>query len=132
MTSADYRTPSLRLLLELLALAALAWWGLHMGEGPVGRAALGAGVPLAAGALWGTFAASRRRPRPATALRRVAGLAAFAGAAVALGTVWAPVAGAVLGGAAVAAELVAASTPDSAVPPGGREPAVKPGRPLGA
>lgn len=44
-------------LLELCALAALGYWGLRTGSGPVARSALAVGAPLLAAVLWGLFAA---------------------------------------------------------------------------
>jgi len=38
----------LRFLLELCALAALCYWGFKTGTGPISKAVLGIGVPLAA------------------------------------------------------------------------------------
>lgn len=45
--------------LELVALAALAAFGWGRGSGWVTRSLLGASAPLAAGLLWGAFAAPR-------------------------------------------------------------------------
>ena len=49
----------LRFLLELAALAALGWYGVRTGETTAAKIALGAGLPLAAAALWGLFAAPK-------------------------------------------------------------------------
>jgi hypothetical protein len=46
-------------LLELCALAALGYWGVRVGGGPVTKTAPGLGAPLFAAVLWGSFAASR-------------------------------------------------------------------------
>ena len=46
-------------LLELGALAALGYWGVQTGGGPVTKTALGVGAPLLAAVLWGLFAAPR-------------------------------------------------------------------------
>jgi hypothetical protein len=46
-------------LLELGALAALGYWGVQIGGGPVTKTALGVGAPLLAAVLWGLFAAPR-------------------------------------------------------------------------
>lgn len=51
----------LAFLLELVALAALCYWGAVTGHGPAARIALGAGAPVAAAVLWGLFAAPRAR-----------------------------------------------------------------------
>src|SRR5215211_8063967 len=46
-------------LLEVCALAALCYWGVRTGGGPVTKTALGLGTPLFAAVLWGLFAAPR-------------------------------------------------------------------------
>ena len=43
-----------RFLLELCALAALGYWGLETGRGPIAKVGLGIGTPLAAAAIWAT------------------------------------------------------------------------------
>jgi Protein of unknown function (DUF2568) len=50
---------ALAFLLELCALAALGYWGVRVGGGPVTKVALGLGGPLLAAILWGLFAAPR-------------------------------------------------------------------------
>ena len=70
-------------LLELCALAALGYWGLRTGTGPVTKAALGIGTPLVAAVLWGLFAAPRATfsiPLASLAVQ----LVVFGGATVAL------------------------------------------------
>ncbi len=70
-------------LLELCALAALGYWGLRTGTGPVTKAALGIGAPLVAAVLWGLFAAPRATfsiPLASVAVQ----LVIFGGATVAL------------------------------------------------
>jgi Protein of unknown function (DUF2568) len=53
-----------RFLLELAMLAALAWWGATVGEGPW-LWVLGIGAPLAAAVVWGTYVAPKaRHPLP--------------------------------------------------------------------
>ncbi len=52
-------TLTLAFLLELCALAALGYWGVHTGSGPVTKPALGIGAPLLAAVLWGLFAAPK-------------------------------------------------------------------------
>jgi uncharacterized protein DUF2568 len=56
---------ALRFLLEIVALAALAFWGVRTGRSILGDLALGVGAPLLAAVVWGTFAApqSDRRLR---------------------------------------------------------------------
>jgi hypothetical protein len=46
-------------LLELCALAALGYWGVHTGGGPLTKTAFGVGAPLLAAVAWGLFAAPR-------------------------------------------------------------------------
>ena len=48
---------TLAVLMELLALLALGYWGMRVGGGPVTKTALGLGAPLCAAVLWGLFAA---------------------------------------------------------------------------
>ena len=50
---------ALAFLLELCALAALGYWGVWVGGGPLSKTALGIGAPLFAAILWGLFAAPR-------------------------------------------------------------------------
>jgi hypothetical protein len=51
----------LAFLLELEALAGLAWWGVDTGSGLAARILLGVGTPLLAAVIWGLFAAPRAR-----------------------------------------------------------------------
>lgn len=74
----------LRFLLELCALAALCYWGFKTGTGPISKAVLGIGVPLAAAVLWGTFVAPAAPVSVPGALRLLLELAVFGGAAAAL------------------------------------------------
>ncbi len=70
-------------LLELSALAALAYWGVRTGDGPLTKSALGIGAPLAAAIVWGLFAAPKARfSNPA--IRVVVKVVVFGCAAVAL------------------------------------------------
>ncbi len=50
---------ALRFLLELCALAALAYWGSHTGTGLIAKIGLGIGTPLVAAVIWGIFVASK-------------------------------------------------------------------------
>ncbi|HEU5211855.1 MAG TPA: YrdB family protein [Gaiellaceae bacterium] len=52
---------ALRFLLELGALAALAWWGFHVGDSTASELILGLGLPLLAAIVWGLFIAPRAR-----------------------------------------------------------------------
>ena len=49
----------LRFLLELCALAALAYWGAQVGRGVLLKLVLGIGAPLVAAVVWGTFVAPK-------------------------------------------------------------------------
>jgi hypothetical protein len=51
----------LAFLIELLALAALAWWGAETGGGLFVHLLLGIAAPLAAAVVWGLFAAPKAR-----------------------------------------------------------------------
>jgi hypothetical protein len=53
----------LAFLFELLALAALAWWGAVVGSGLALHLVLGIGLPLVAAAIWGVFASPRAMVR---------------------------------------------------------------------
>ena len=91
---------ALAFLLELAALAALAWWGSETGHGTAAHLILGIGAPVVAVVLWGLFAAPRatvKLPLPGVlAVKAVV----FGGAALAL---W----GVGHGGLAIAFALVA-------------------------
>jgi uncharacterized protein DUF2568 len=52
-------TLTVRFLLELAALGALAWWGVRTGQSTGMKVVLGAGAPLAAAVVWGTFVAPK-------------------------------------------------------------------------
>lgn len=74
---------TLAFVLELCALAALGYWGVRTGGGPVAKAALGVGTPLLAAVLWGLFAAPRA-PVSLPLLRLGVQLAVFGSAGAAL------------------------------------------------
>jgi Protein of unknown function (DUF2568) len=73
----------LRFLLELGALAALAYWGFSTQVGAAGWL-LGLGVPLAAAAFWGLAVSPKARVRTGLTGRVVLGLVVFGLAAAAL------------------------------------------------
>jgi hypothetical protein len=50
---------ALRFFLELAALAALGWFGVHVGDTTLAKVALGGGLPLAAAVVWGLFVAPK-------------------------------------------------------------------------
>ncbi|MBC3843177.1 YrdB family protein [Streptacidiphilus sp. 4-A2] len=52
---------ALAFLLELTAIAVLAWWGFATDHGLLLRLLLGLGAPIAAMTLWGLFAAPKAR-----------------------------------------------------------------------
>jgi hypothetical protein len=87
-----------KFLLELAAIAALAYWGTTVGGGavPVVAAVL---APAVAVVVWGTFAAPRAARRLATPARVPLELAVFGIAVAALATAGSPLAAAVLAGA---------------------------------
>jgi len=70
--------------LELSALAAVAYWGIHAGPGVVFQAILGVGAPLAIAIGWGLLIAPKAFLRVPDATRRLLRLAVYAVAAVAL------------------------------------------------
>jgi hypothetical protein len=77
---------ALRFLVELGALAAVAYWGLQTGQGLLLKATLGIGTPLLLAVVWGTFAAPKaavQLPQPA---KFVLGLVILEVAALALAT----------------------------------------------
>jgi hypothetical protein len=75
---------AVRLLLELGALAALAYWGLQAGQGTAMKVLLGVGAPLLAALLWGTFVAPKAKRRLADPPRLTLELAVFGAGAAAL------------------------------------------------
>jgi Protein of unknown function (DUF2568) len=89
-----------RFLLELAALAALAWWGADAGHDVLASALLGAGLPLAAATLWTLFVAPRRRHELPRAARFVLQVLVLGGAAAALVAADHPVLGIALAAAA--------------------------------
>ena len=74
-----------RFLLELVALAALAYWGFHSGSGTGAKVALAIGAPLCMAVVWGLFAAPRAAITLAAPIRFVLGLAILCLTALALG-----------------------------------------------
>ena len=55
----DALTLTVRFLLELAALGALAWWGVRTGQTAGMKVLLGAGAPLVAAVVWGLFVAPK-------------------------------------------------------------------------
>jgi len=82
---------ALAFLLELVMLAALAWWGVKTGTSVTARVLLGAGAPLAAAVVWGLFAAPRARirlPMAGVLAVKVLAFGAAAAAIYAVGQHW--------------------------------------------
>jgi hypothetical protein len=100
-----------KFLLELCALAALAYWGATTGPLVV-NLLLGIGAPLVAAAVWGTLAAPRSSRRLSTGPRIAVESAVFAAAALALVAVGAPVLAAVFVVIAVLDTAVLLRQPD--------------------
>jgi len=78
---------TVRFLLELAALAALAWWGVRTGETALTKVLLGAGAPLAMAVVWGAFIAPKASfavPGPVHVALQLAVLAAATAALVAI------------------------------------------------
>ncbi len=81
---------ALRFVLELAALAAVAWWGWEVGGSTAARLALAVVFPLAVAFVWGMFIAPKARvkvPRPVWLALQIA---IFVVAAHALTVVWSP------------------------------------------
>ncbi|MEV4001179.1 YrdB family protein [Actinomadura sp. NPDC049753] len=73
----------LAFLLELAAIAALAWWGFTTGGNVLVNIVLGLGAPAAAIVLWGMFAAPRARFKIPLALVLLVKAAVFGAGALA-------------------------------------------------
>ncbi|WP_308401253.1 YrdB family protein [Streptomyces sp. AC512_CC834] len=112
----------LALLIELLALGLLCWWGFATGDNAGFGVLLGLGTPAAAAALWWLFAAPRARFRPALPGVLLVKALVLGGGAVALYGVGHPVAAVVV--AVVTAANITVAEAFRRSPPGGdREPA---------
>jgi Protein of unknown function (DUF2568) len=74
----------LRFLLELSALAALGYWGLHAAPAWPARLGLGLGAPLLAAVVWGAFVAPRAAVPVPAPVRLLPEVAVFGAAAAAL------------------------------------------------
>ena len=75
---------SLRFVLELCALAALAVWGATVGSGTPFKLTLGVGAPLLAAVVWGLFVAPKAAVPVPDSPRFVIELVVFGAAAVGL------------------------------------------------
>jgi hypothetical protein len=102
----------LRFLLELAALAGLAYWGWSAGHSTIGRVVLAIVTPTAAAWIWGMYAAPASQHRLAGPARLAVEWLVFGGAAVATavaGQPWVALAFVVV--AAVNAVVLARTTP---------------------
>jgi len=90
---------TVRFLLELCALAALAWWGFTTGPNALAKVGLGIGAPLLAAVLWGAFVAPNARVTVPWTVRLAVELAVFAAAVAALFAIDRPGLALALGGA---------------------------------
>jgi hypothetical protein len=79
-----------RFLLELCALAALAYWGWQTGDGRAQQVALAAGAPLVAAVVWGTFVAPNAPLHIDEPWRLVPEVAVFGAAVAALASAGRP------------------------------------------
>jgi hypothetical protein len=86
----------LRFLLELAALASVGWWGWHVGGSTPGRLALAVVLPVAVAIVWGLFIAPKARFHVSKPVWYGLQVVIFGAAALALASVWTPVAGVAL------------------------------------
>ena len=98
-------TLTARFLCELAMLAALAFWGYVVGEGPWAWL-LGVGAPVMAAVVWGTFVAPKARIPVSAPLRVQIELVLYALAAVGLSAAGQPVAAVVLAVAGLVTSLL--------------------------
>ena len=98
-------TLTARFLCELAMLAALAFWGYVVGEGPQAWL-LGVGAPALAAVVWGTFVAPKARVPVSAPVRVQIELVLYAVAAVGLGSAGQPVAAVILAVAGLVTSLL--------------------------
>jgi cytochrome b len=84
---------ALRFVLELAALAAVGWWGWRSGGSTLGRVALAVVLPVAVAVVWGLFIAPKARFHVSKPVWYGLQVLIFGAAALALASVWTPVAG---------------------------------------
>ena len=84
---------ALRFVLELAALAAVAWCGWELGGSTAARLALAVLFPLAVAFVWGTFIAPKARVKVSRPVWLALQIGIFVVAAIALASVWSPWAG---------------------------------------
>lgn len=75
---------AVRFVVELFALFALGWWGLHRGGTQLQKYALAAIAPLTGAGLWGMFVAPNAEFEVGTALRLVLEILIFGAAVLSL------------------------------------------------
>lgn len=97
---------ALRFLLEVGALAGLAYWGWQTGTILATRVLLGIGVPLIAAAMWGRFIAPKAPRRLEDPVRAGLEIMVFGAATVALVSAGAAMTGAIFGAAAAVSLLL--------------------------
>jgi membrane protein YdbS with pleckstrin-like domain len=95
----------LRFLLELAALAAVAYWGVAVGDGLLQQVALAAGAVVLLTGVWGLFVAPKAVRRLGDPLRLVVELVVFGVAVGALVSVGEVVVGVVFGLLVVVSEV---------------------------
>jgi hypothetical protein len=92
---------AIRFLLELCALAAVAYWGSRVSDSTVGNVVVAIAAPVGMAAFWGILLAPNSRHRLEQPLRTLAELAFLAVAVAALVAVDQPVLAAILAAAAL-------------------------------
>ncbi len=92
--------------LELCALLACAYWGIHAGTTPLVQVTLAVAAPLAFAVVWGLAVAPKAVVRIAVPAREAVRFAAYAAACVALALADQPGPGALLAAAVVANEAL--------------------------
>jgi Protein of unknown function (DUF2568) len=105
LSGARGATLTARFLCELAMLAALAFWGYVVGEGPWAWL-LGIGAPVLAAVVWGTFVAPKARIPVSAPVRVQIELVLYALAAVGLSAAGQPVAAVVLAVAGLVTSLL--------------------------
>ena len=98
-----------RLLLELAALAALAYWGFRAGHTLPARLALGLGAPLLAAAIWGQFVSPRAAVQVSAVTRLLLEALVLGGGAAALAAAGSPGPASILAAVAVVNRVLMAA-----------------------
>jgi Protein of unknown function (DUF2568) len=92
---------AVRFVLELCALGALAYWGIHTGTTAGLRVSLAIGLPLLVAVFWGSFVSPKAPFGGSRLLRLLLGFVVFALAAAAIISTGHPILGWVYGAAAL-------------------------------